>query len=259
MALIGLKGQIAPQLQPDLRAYVIENSRPEPALGKHLRDTLNPLGVTTIELPHRKPIAFNVADDPGLGHDRGRIGDATDDAPRIKPLKENAAGVDGSDHAICVLAAKLLEVPPRDAVLQRHHDRLWAQQRVQLIDDGLDLMGLERQEHDVVRAQFSNGVGRAGRRDGCLPVCLDQGQATLADCSKMGAPGNHGHIMPRVSQTDGHVAANGTGADDTDPHVTRLTPPNNVTLNTRAMMTMKVNAENTTRLVQLAQRTTVDG
>ena len=89
---------------------------------------------------------------------------------------------------------------------------------------------------------------------------LEQGQAPLPDrFARCRAPGNHREVMPGLGQTDGQVAANGAGARPRRSSPDPSHPPNKVTLKTRAMMTMNVNAEKTTRLVQLAHRTSGDG
>ena len=80
---------------------------------------------------------------PGLCDLGRRIGDAADDPPRVDRPEQHAAGVHRFDDAARVVAVDLLEVPPGDAVLQGHDDRVGTEQGRQVVDHRDDLMRLQ--------------------------------------------------------------------------------------------------------------------
>ena len=88
-------------------------------------------------------------------------------------------------------ARELLEEPPGHAVLDRDDDRVVVVQRVQPIGDIGDLVGLEREHHDVLGAERGQIV--AGLHRGCHhhgTVRFDQREARASD---------RGEVSPRAS------------------------------------------------------------
>ena len=282
-----IERQVAPQLQPDLGADVVEHARLEARPGEDLRHGPDPLRHRPVELAERKPVALDVPNHAGFGDDRGGIRNAADDPVRVDGTVEHAAGIDGLDDAPGVLAAELLEVPPGDAVLQGDHGRFGAEEHRQVVDDGRDLVRLEGQQHQVVGIEVADAVrGRQIAGDQLL-LGLHQPQAARPDGGQVRSARNHGHPVSGVRQTHGHVAADGAGADDADLHgrghtghrgrgprrtgkVTAIAPagvvgegsahpPNSVTPNTRARITMAVRPLKTVRLNQANPRSIGDG
>src|SRR6185312_11812371 len=109
--------EIAPRLEPDLRADVLQDARFEARLDQHVMDELGALGHLAVELADREAVALDMVDDARRGHRRGGIDDAADETGGIDLAAEHARGIEALELAIVVLAAELLEVPPGQAVL----------------------------------------------------------------------------------------------------------------------------------------------
>ena len=167
--------------------------------------------------------ALDMPNDPRFRYRRRRIGDAANDPLGVNPLEQDTARIDSPHHPARELTTESLEVPPRDTVLKGHDNGVGTEERVQIVNDWLDLMRFEREEHDIVRTKVANGVGRRKRSHRDLIVSLDQRQAMLANGSEMRPAGNHRDVVPGAGQTDPHVTANGAGPNHTDLHVTVLT------------------------------------
>ena len=83
-------------------------------------------------------------------------------------------------------AAEILEVPPRQAVLQRHDDGIVAEKRGHLRRDGFEHIGFERQEHQVLRAGFATARHRAHVADVLFPaVVMEEPQPVRANRVQM--------------------------------------------------------------------------
>src|SRR5262249_2990757 len=116
-------------------------------------------------------------------------------------------------------APVLVEIPPGDAVLHRHDGRVGVAQAAEALGHCGDLVGLDGQEHDVVRA------GLLGRRDGgdVAGVLLDalgghELHAAGADRRQVGAPGDERHALAGEGQAHAEVAADGARPDDGELH-----------------------------------------
>ena len=60
-----VEGQVAPELEPDLGADVVQHRRLEAGAVKHCGDALHALAVAAVELAHRKAVALDVPTTPG--------------------------------------------------------------------------------------------------------------------------------------------------------------------------------------------------
>ena len=150
---------------------------------------------------------------------RRRIDHAADNVSDVDFGREHAAGVDGFNDTAVELAAVLLEIPPRNPVLQRHQHRLRAEQLPQGVDHRRDLMRLERQYDDVLRPGIGHVLCRARVRDDLLgPVFVDELQAVSLDRFEMGAARDQRHIVSCEREPDAEKTADGAGADDADFH-----------------------------------------
>src|SRR5260370_6416232 len=56
----GIEGQVAPELEPDLRANVVEDRRLESRFGETLRNLGNAHAARTVELSDRKSFSFDM-------------------------------------------------------------------------------------------------------------------------------------------------------------------------------------------------------
>ena len=65
-------------------------------------------------------------------------------------VEEHPARVDRFDHPVGIGPPQRLEVPPRDPVLQRHHNCVAIKQRREIVDNHTDLMRFECHHYDVM-------------------------------------------------------------------------------------------------------------
>ena len=100
-----------------------------------------------------------MSDDSWLGNGCGWIGDATDNPIRVDGLEEHSSGIHRLNDPIGILASQLLEVPPRNAILQRHQRRVGPEQHRELIDDGSNLMSLQSEQHHILRPEVCDPIG----------------------------------------------------------------------------------------------------
>src|SRR3546814_16274499 len=76
-----VEGEVAPGLQPDLRADVVEQPRAEAGLDQQVVKFLNPLAGGAVELADREAVAVDVRHPAGLGAGGGG---EDDDAPEAQ-------------------------------------------------------------------------------------------------------------------------------------------------------------------------------
>src|SRR3546814_4648993 len=76
-----VEGEVAPGLQPDLRADVVEHPRAEAGLDQQVMKFLHPLAGGAVELADREAVALDVRHHAGLGDGGGGIDDAAHAAP----------------------------------------------------------------------------------------------------------------------------------------------------------------------------------
>jgi hypothetical protein len=75
-----IEGHVAPQLEPDLGANILQHRRLQSAADEALRHAPDPLALGAVRLADRKAIAFDVLDDARPDQLGRRIDDAADDA-----------------------------------------------------------------------------------------------------------------------------------------------------------------------------------
>jgi hypothetical protein len=214
-----VEAQVAPQLEPDLGADVLEHRRLEPGLLEQFGERLDARGFRTVELAHREAVALDVADHAGRDELRGWIHDAADHAVDGDTRGDHAPRVDGLDPRPLEGAAQALKVPPGDAVLHGHDDRLRTEQAAHLRRRGRDLVGLHGGDDDVVRAGLGDLVRRARGVDEVLGAVLhDQLHALFPDGLEVRAAADECHVLARQRELHAQHAADGTRSNDADSH-----------------------------------------
>jgi hypothetical protein len=214
-----VEAQVAPELEPDLGADVLEHRRLEPGLLEQLGELLDARGLRTVELAHRKPVALNVADHPGSHQLGGRVDDAADDAVDGDAGGDDAPRVDGLDPRPFVRPAQALKVPPGDAVLHGHDDRVRAEQAAHLLRHRRHLVGLHGGYHDVVHASLGDPVGCLRRIDEVLGAVLhDQLEALFPDGLEVRAAADECHVLARQRELDAEHAADRARSNNADFH-----------------------------------------
>ena len=128
-AEIGLKRQIAPQLDPDLAADVGADRRLH-AGGDHLLgEARRALALLARRLAERDAGAVGVADDAGRLDLGGDIDGGADRPLGPERGGDRPAGIDGLDALAVMRPAEAVEIPPGDAVLHGDDGGVGAEQR----------------------------------------------------------------------------------------------------------------------------------
>ena len=218
-----VEAEVAPKFEPDLVADPVQDRRLEAGTLDGRAQALAALARLARRLAEGELVAIDVVDDSGRLDLGGWIDHAADRplGPDGVPLA--VPGIDAGEADALERAIEAVKVPPGHAVLAGHDRGLRAEQRRHAVGHLPGLMGLQRDHHEVLRADVLGIVG--GRRvDRVLLAPVDQGQAAFADRCEMGAPGDQrdlGPLSPR--QRGAKIAADGAGAIDANLHV--QTPP----------------------------------
>jgi len=213
--------QVAPQLVPDVRANARRDRDVEAGAAQRRRERVEP----------RRSGARRLADDDavpavqpyhaGLRRAGAQVHGAADHAADGKRRGDPAAGVHAVEVAPGDRAAEAVEEPPRHAVERRQHGGVRTEQRADARDRTGQRLGLDRQHHEVLRAEFG-GVVRRGQLRGHGAVGGLDGQPPGPDGGERGAARVHANVgAARVGQPGRDDAADRAGAHDTDAHATR--------------------------------------
>ena len=102
-------------------------------------------------------------------------------------------GIDALEAPAFVLAAVLHEVPPRDAVLRREHDRIRDVHGGQVAHDRAHLVRLHAENDEILRAGLGDLVGRGHVRELLAAVLFDELEPTCGlDGGKVRTARDHG-------------------------------------------------------------------
>ena len=214
-----IEADVAPQLEPDLGADIVEHRRLEAGVLEAGRYRLHPLARGAVQFPQRETRALDVPDDARRHQFGGRIHHAAEHPLRWNAARQFASRVHAVHGAPVELAAMAVEIPERYAVLHRHHHGAWTEQLADLGRDAVDLVRLERQDHQVLLAGRIIVVRRAHLRgDPLLPVHLDELDAVRADRRQIGAPHDECHLLARQRQPGADQAADCSRSDNCDLH-----------------------------------------
>src|SRR5439155_26303422 len=115
-------------------------------------------------------------------------------------------------------AARLVEVPPGNAVDRRYQDRPFAQE---VLDGGRGRgqgVRLDGDDYEVLRPQLAGVVGVARVSDQRLPFASER-EAVGPHRREVGPPGDAAHLRrPGGGELGRQVSADGPGAEDGDLH-----------------------------------------
>src|SRR6266853_679732 len=123
-----------------------------------------------------------------------------------------------------------MEVPPRDAVLQRQDDREVVEQPGNLSGDRRDLMRFQSDDDQIVPSGIRKAAG-AGQARGTLgAVLIYEAKAVLPDRIKMRPASHDGHVMTGGCQLHCKVTPDRSRTYNADLHASNLhvaasTPP----------------------------------
>ena len=154
---------------------------------------LGAFGLAAVELAQGEAIALDVMDDARRGDGRGGVHDAADEAAGVDLLGQDAGRVERLQSLVVVLAAQLLEIPPRQPVLHRHDHGIGAEQGVDVARGLIEIMRLDREDDEVLLAGVGRLVDRLDLRGLHLAVVPFELEAVLLDGGEMHAEIDHGH------------------------------------------------------------------
>ena len=201
-----IEAEIAPQLEPDLGADIVEHRRLEAALLQQPRDCRHPLGGRAIRLAKREFVAIDMLDHPRL-HDLGRrINHRADhplgpDGPPLPVLR-----IDRDQAPLRERAGQVVEIPPRHPVLAGHHRSAPPEQRPHMIGCLPGLMGLEPDDHHILRAELGRIGARLDPRNALAAV--NDELETVAHRLEMSTTGNDRQLDALdTGKTDREIAA----------------------------------------------------
>jgi hypothetical protein len=87
-----------------------------------------------------------------------------------------------------------------------------------LIDNGLYLVGLERQEHHILRSEIPDAIGGNQASRQLFLISFDQLHTTCLNRSQMWATCNNGDFVARSGDPNRHVAADRASPNHTYLH-----------------------------------------
>ena len=162
-ALIGFEGQVAPELEPDLGANVVEHRRLEAGALEALGHPHRTLAPAAVELAERQPVALDVHDDAGRRQLRSGVDHAAEHLLRREMAGECARRVDTAHDRAGEFAAMAMEVPELNTVLQGDDDRFRPDEPGGVGRDVAELVRLHREHDDVLGADGAVVVRRTDR------------------------------------------------------------------------------------------------
>ena len=226
----GVEGEISPELEPDLRADVVEHRRLQAASGETLRDALDALARAPVGLAHGEAVALDVLDDAGPEELRRRINHAADDSLARDVLADRAGWIDAAHLRSLERSTVAVEVPEGNAILHRHDHGIGTEELGDVRGNRLDLMSLHGKDHDVLRSRCSVIRRRVDPWYRLLaPVAHEQPNAARAQRVELRAARDESDVLAGVRETRPDVAADRTDPDDRYLQVTPAPRRNSAT------------------------------
>src|SRR5438105_11612298 len=215
----GIEGEIAPEFEPDLGPDVLEYRRLESGAREALCNPPRALAARAVELADGEAITLDVLHDPGGDELGGRIHHAADDFLRGNQPRDDTARVHAAHHAAGPFTAVVMEIPVGDAVLHGHHDGVGAVQMRHIVGDGLELVGFDG-ENDQLLCARGNAVpgGRDVARHLLGAVGEDEPDAAALHRLEIRPARDEGDPFARQRELRADVTADGTATDDGDLH-----------------------------------------
>jgi len=214
-----IERQVAPGLEPDFRTDVVEHARAESGVDEQVMQFLHAFRLLARQFADRETVAFHVVDDAGFGDGGGRVDDAADDLVGVDVLAERTVGIERVEALAVMRAAVVVEIPPRNAVLHGDDHGVRTDDTVHLARHLFQVVRLQGQDDEVMRAQFGDvvcGLGDLGDVFGA--VLPDQLEPVLLDRFQVRPLVDDADFVSGQRQLGAHEAANGPGADHTDFH-----------------------------------------
>ncbi len=146
---------VAPELQPDLGADVIEHRRFQAGPGQRVSHTLHPLAGGSIRLAYRKPIALDMLDDTVRDELGRRIHDAADHPLPGNVLPDHTCWISAVHAGTCQLAAMTMKVPIRNTVLHWDNHCIVTEQFRDIGCNRCNLVSLHGEDDHILRSGSS--------------------------------------------------------------------------------------------------------
>ena len=222
-ALIGLNVAL-PQSLSQISVRISElMGALKPAFDERLGKPLHALGFRPVRLANREAVALDHLHHARRDQFGGRIDHGADDPLRADIGGNLAVRVRRRDGPAFERTGKLMEIPPGQAVLERDHGGAGVEEARQVLGNRRHLMGLERQQHEIVGAGLADGSGGAGNL-ALRAVLLDEREAVLPDRLKVGPPRDERNLLARQRQPRPKQAANRASAYNRETHAVLPVP-----------------------------------
>ena len=156
-------------------------------------------------------------DNAGLDDLRRGINDAADGSLGLEAVPLDTAGIDALDHPALELAAMPVKIPVWHAIHGGHHAGVIGQQRLHLADGRAELVRLQPDDDEILRAKLGGIVG-AGRTHDDFLVVLQQAKAVAPHRFEMRAARDQADIDPGLSELGTDVSTSRSGAEDAYLH-----------------------------------------
>ena len=163
-------------------------------------------------------VAFDVLDHAGRDQLGCGIDHTANDALGRNMCADDAVRIHAPDTGSGQSCAVAIEIPIRDTVLHRHHDRVRAEHSRHLRCDRLDLMRLDRENDQILHPGLGVIVGGAHARLLLGSVGRDQAHAAGMKRLEVLATSDESNLVPPERETQTDKGADGAGADDCNLH-----------------------------------------
>mmetsp|Transcript_15087 Transcript_15087/g.47362 ORF Transcript_15087/g.47362 Transcript_15087/m.47362 type:complete len:336 (+) Transcript_15087:18-1025(+) len=162
----GVEAEVSQQLDPHVRADVLEDRGLEAGGSEGRAQAADPLRGRPVELAQRQQRALGVDHLTGRPQVGSRIWDAAHDPVGRDGFQEPPLGVHRAQGVAVEGPAVLQEVPPGQAVLHGHDDGRVVEELGQVVEDGVDLVRLQGYHHDVHRPALRHAANGAHGHEG---------------------------------------------------------------------------------------------
>ena len=193
-----VEAQIAPQLDPQLGPDIARNGGFEAGPHESRRQRLDARAAAAIGLTQREAVALDHPHQARLNQLSGRVDHTADDAFGLNVLGQHAVGINADDRAPFIRPGQLVKVPPRHAVDHRDDHRIGPEQGPHRRQQVAHLVGLDRQQHHVLRP----GIGHLRHRPDsrCMQaaaILQDQPEPVAVDRREVAVAGDEGDRLTR--------------------------------------------------------------
>src|SRR5260370_1440042 len=135
---------------------------------------------------------------------------------------DSTSRIDRLQGVALVTSACAMEVPPRDAVLQRQDGREVVEEPRDLSGDSRDLMRFQSDDYEIVLSGIREAAGTGQTRGTLGAVLIHEAKAVFPDRIQMRSASYDGHVMTGGCQLHCKVTADRSRTYNADLHASNL-------------------------------------